>query len=132
VPVAVTGISSARFRGRVLIRLGEPIRVEGRPTRRNIERYSAIAWHAIRAMVEGDRDLPPPGRFTRWLTDVFNDWGEGGRAAAARIRGPRPEDVPVPPPAPSAVEASAPLVPAPAALQPSASPTVPAAPSDAR
>jgi 1-acyl-sn-glycerol-3-phosphate acyltransferase len=132
VPVAITGISSARFRARVRVRLGEAIRVEGRPTKRGIERYSAIAWHAIRTMVEGDRDLPPPGRFTRWLTDVFNDWGEGGRDAAALIRGPRPEDVPVPPPAPSAIEASAPVVPAPIALEPSASTTLPAAPSDAR
>jgi hypothetical protein len=44
-------------------------------------------------MVASDRDLAEPGRFGRWLTDVFNDWGPGGRAAAASIRGPRVEDV---------------------------------------
>ncbi len=97
VPVAITGISAAFFRGRIVVRIGEPIPVEGRPTRRNIERYSAIAWHAIREMVEGDRDLPAPGRFEGWLTDLFNDWGEGGRAAASRLRGPHPADVPIPP-----------------------------------
>lgn len=103
VPVAITGISAAYFRGRVRIRIGEPIPVEGRPSRHNIERYSAIAWHAIRAMVEGDRDLLPPSRFERWLTDLFNDWGEGGREAAARLRGPDPANVPILPPPPAVV-----------------------------
>jgi 1-acyl-sn-glycerol-3-phosphate acyltransferase len=98
VPVAITGISSAAFRGRVLIRIGERLESEGRPTRRNIDRHSALAWHAIRAMVDEDRDLPPPGRFERWLTDLFNDWGDGGREAASSIRGPDPADVPIPAP----------------------------------
>lgn len=97
VPVAITGISVARFRSRVLIRLGEPIRPDGRPTRGNVARHSAITWHALHAMVEGDPEPPTPGRFTRWLTDLFNDWGEGGRAAASRRRGPSPESVPIPP-----------------------------------
>ena len=98
VPVAITGISAAFFRGRVLVRIGEQIPVQGRPTRQNIERFSALTWHALRAMLEGDRDLPRPGRFEAWLTDLFNDWGDGGREAAARLRGPNPADVPVPPP----------------------------------
>jgi 1-acyl-sn-glycerol-3-phosphate acyltransferase len=98
VPVAITGISAAFFRGRVQIRIGERIEAEGRPTRRNIDRHSALAWHAIRAMVDGDRDLPAPGRFEGWLTDMFNDWGEGGRVAAAKLRGPDPADVPIPAP----------------------------------
>jgi 1-acyl-sn-glycerol-3-phosphate acyltransferase len=98
VPVAITGISSARFRGRVLVRIGEPIRPEGRPTRGNVARHSALVWHALRGMVDGDRDLPSPSRFERWLTDLFNDWGHGGREAAAARRGPDPRDVPIPPP----------------------------------
>ena len=100
VPVAITGISAAFFRGRITVRIGERIDVEGRPSKRNIDHYSAVAWHAIKAMLAGDRDLPQPGRFERWLTDLFNDWGEGGREAAGRIRGPEPADVPIPPPAP--------------------------------
>jgi 1-acyl-sn-glycerol-3-phosphate acyltransferase len=94
VPVAITGTSWARFRGQVLVRLGEPIPTGERPTRDVVARYSATAWHAIRAMVDGDRDFPPPGRIGRHLTDVFNDWGEGGREAASRIHGPDPADVP--------------------------------------
>jgi 1-acyl-sn-glycerol-3-phosphate acyltransferase len=94
IPVAITGTSWARFRGEVLLRLGEPIPTGERPTREVVARYSARAWHAIRAMVDGDRDFPPPGRIGRYLTDMFNDWGEGGREAASRIRGPDPADVP--------------------------------------
>jgi 1-acyl-sn-glycerol-3-phosphate acyltransferase len=94
VPVAITGTSWAHFRGQVLVRLGEPILTGERPTREVVTRYSAWAWHAIRAMVDGDRDRPPPGRIGRYLTDMFNDWGEGGRPAASLIRGPDPADVP--------------------------------------
>ena len=96
VPVAITGISAARFRGRVQIRVGEPIRPDGRATRRNVARYSALTWHALHAMVEGDVEPAVPGRVGRWLTDLFNDWGEGGRAVAASRRGPAPADVPIP------------------------------------
>lgn len=97
VPVAITGTSWARFRGRVQIRIGEPIQTGERPTRQAIANYTARVWHAIRAMVDGDRDLPPPSRFGRWVTDLFNDWGPGGRAAATQLHGPDPADVPVPP-----------------------------------
>jgi 1-acyl-sn-glycerol-3-phosphate acyltransferase len=96
VPVAITGISLARFRGRILVRIGEAIRPQGRPTRRNVARYSAITWHALRAMVDGDRDAPTAGRFARWLTDLFNDWGPGGREVATHRHGPDPADVPIP------------------------------------
>ena len=100
VPVAITGTSWARFRGRVLLRLGEPIPTGERPTREVVARYSARAWHAIRAMVDEDCDFDPPGPIGRWLTDVFNDWGEGGRPAASLVRGPDPADVPYGPASP--------------------------------
>jgi hypothetical protein len=48
-------------------------------------------------MVDEDRDLPVPGPFGRWLSDLFNDWGPGGRAGAAAIRGPDPATVPASP-----------------------------------
>jgi 1-acyl-sn-glycerol-3-phosphate acyltransferase len=96
IPVAITGTSWAHFRGRVLIRIGEPIATSGRPTRQAVARYTALTWHALRAMVDGDRDLPVPGRFERWFTDLFNDWGPGGRQAATERRGPEPADVPIP------------------------------------
>jgi hypothetical protein len=45
-------------------------------------------------MVADDRDLPRPGLIGRLFTDMFNDWGPGGRAAATLVRGPDPADVP--------------------------------------
>jgi 1-acyl-sn-glycerol-3-phosphate acyltransferase len=96
VPVAISGTSWVGFRRRLLVRVGEPIPTGPRPTRAVVAEYTALTWHAIRAMVAGDRDLAIPGPFGRWFTDVFNDWGEGGRAAASAIVGPRPEDVPLP------------------------------------
>lgn len=100
VPIAITGISWARFRSRVLVRIGEPIETGVRPTRQAIAHYTARTWHAVRAMVSGDLDRPAPGRFERWVTDLFNDWGPGGRAAATQKRGPEPADVPIRPLAP--------------------------------
>ena len=97
VPVAITGTSWVRWRGRIRLRIGEPITTGERPTRYAIAHYRAVVWHAIRAMVDGDRDQAPPSRLSRWLTDIFNDWGPGGRAAAVDVRGPDPADVPIPP-----------------------------------
>jgi len=97
VPVAITGTSWVRFRGRIQVRMGEPIETGERPTKQAIAHYRARIWHAIRAMVDGDRDRTPPGRFGRWLTDLFNDWGPGGRAEATHQHGPDPADVPIPP-----------------------------------
>ena len=96
VPVAITGTSWAHFRGRVLVRIGEPIPTGARPTRRAVARYTALTWHRLRAMVADDRDLPVPGPIERWFTDLINDWGPGGRAAASEVRGPDPADVPIP------------------------------------
>jgi 1-acyl-sn-glycerol-3-phosphate acyltransferase len=97
VPVAISGTSWVRFRGRIQLRIGDPITTGERPTRQAIAHYRAVVWHAIRAMVDGDRDQPPPSRFSRGLTDIFNDWGSGGRAAAEGLHGPDPADVPIPP-----------------------------------
>jgi 1-acyl-sn-glycerol-3-phosphate acyltransferase len=98
VPIAITGTSWARFRGKITIRIGDPIETGERPSRQNIAHYSARIWHNIRAMVAGDRDLiPPTSRIERRMTDMFNDWGPGGRDAASKLRGPDPADVPIPP-----------------------------------
>lgn len=98
VPIGITGTSWARFRSRVTVRVGEPIPTGERPTRQAIAHVTAKAWHAVKALVKDDRDREPPWRFERWLTDLVNDWGPGGRAAAGDVRGPDPADVPIPPP----------------------------------
>jgi len=96
VPVAITGTSWVGFRRTITVRIGEPIVTGPRPSHATVADYTAVTWHAIREMVSGDRDLPIPGRFGRWLTDVFNDWGPDGREAAALRVGPNPTDVPRP------------------------------------
>lgn len=96
VPVAITGTSWARFRGEILIRVGEPIETGPRPTRDVVAAYTARIWHAVKAMVADDRAAPSRNAVERWFTDWFNDWGPGGREAATQRRGPRPEDVPLP------------------------------------
>lgn len=92
VPVAITGTSWMGFRRLVRVRVGAPIPTGVRPTHEAIEVYTWRTWHALRAMVDDDRDPPVPGRFGRWLTDLFNDWGPGGRAAAGAVRGPNPDE----------------------------------------
>ena len=90
VPVAITGTSWARFRGRVQVRIGEPIPTGERPTRQALA--SLHGARLARDPGDGRWRLATCRRrraFGRWVTDLFNDWGPGGRAAAARA--PRPE-----------------------------------------
>ena len=93
VPVAITGTSLVGLRRTIAVRIGEPIATRARPTHAAVADYTALTWHAIRDMVAGDRDLPAPGPFGRWFSDVFNDWGPGGREAADARVGPKPDDV---------------------------------------
>jgi 1-acyl-sn-glycerol-3-phosphate acyltransferase len=99
VPIGITGTSWARFRSTVRVRVGKPIPTGERPTRQAIANLTARTWHAVKELVKDDRDRTPPWWLERWLTDLVNDWGPGGRAAAAQQRGPDPADVPIPPPA---------------------------------
>jgi 1-acyl-sn-glycerol-3-phosphate acyltransferase len=95
VPVALSGTSWLGFGRLVRVRIGRPIPTAGiRPTHEAIHEYTWRTWHALRAMVAEDRDLPVPGPFGRWLTDAFNDWGPGGRASKDGVVGPRPQDAP--------------------------------------
>ena len=98
VPIGITGTSWARFRSTVTVRVGEPIMTGQRPTRQAIANLTARTWHAVKGLVAEDRDRKPPWWFERWLTDLVNDWGPGGRKAATQLRGPHPADVPIPPP----------------------------------
>jgi hypothetical protein len=46
-----------------------------------VDALTARTADALRAMVADYPDPEPPGRFGRWLTEVFNDWPEGSRPA---------------------------------------------------
>lgn len=79
IPIAVNGTSWLGFRRRVRIRVGEAIAPSGRPTRENVDAMTARTADALRALIGEYPDSPPPGRFGRWLTELFNDWPEGAR-----------------------------------------------------
>jgi len=81
VPLAINGLTWYSVGSRVRIRIGEPIQASGRPTREAVEALTAETWTALVALVAGYPQPKPPGRFGRWLTEVFNDWPEGQRPA---------------------------------------------------
>jgi 1-acyl-sn-glycerol-3-phosphate acyltransferase len=97
VPVAIGGTSWLGFRRLVRVRVGVPIPTGDRPTHEAIEAYTWRTWHALRAMVDDDPELPVPGRFGRWFTEMFNDWGPTGRAGKSAVRGPEPAAAPLGP-----------------------------------
>jgi 1-acyl-sn-glycerol-3-phosphate acyltransferase len=94
VPIAINGTSWLRFGRVVRVRVGEPVPTTGRPTREAIAVATRRTTEALVSMLADARDLPAPGRFARWFTEVFNDWPEGSReqaeAAAAASLAERP------------------------------------------
>jgi 1-acyl-sn-glycerol-3-phosphate acyltransferase len=88
VPVAINGMGWLRFGGRVRLRVGEPIVVTGRPTRQAVAEATERLASALLALTADWPDSPPPGRFGRWLTEVFNDWPEGARPPLPPRTGP--------------------------------------------
>ncbi len=81
VPIAINGTSWLGFRRPIRIRVGQPMRGEGRANRAAVDALTARTEEALRAMVDDFPDPPEPGPFGRWLTEVFNDWPEGSRPA---------------------------------------------------
>ena len=94
IPLAINGTSWLGFRRRVRVRVGEPLRDGGRPTREAVAALTSRTEQALLTMTADFPDPSRPGRFGRWLTELFNDWPEGSRpelgggdgAAAARVR----------------------------------------------
>jgi 1-acyl-sn-glycerol-3-phosphate acyltransferase len=82
VPIAINGTSWLRFGGRLRVRVGEPIVVEGRPTREAIGDATTRLTASLVALVADAPEVPVPGRVGRWVTERFNDWPEGSREAA--------------------------------------------------
>jgi 1-acyl-sn-glycerol-3-phosphate acyltransferase len=81
IPLAINGTSWLGVGRRIRIRVGEPIVPEGRPTKEAVESLTRRTEEALRAMTADFADPSEPGRFGRWLTEVFNDWPEGARPA---------------------------------------------------
>jgi 1-acyl-sn-glycerol-3-phosphate acyltransferase len=79
IPLAINGTSWLGFRRRVRVRVGEPLGHGGRPTREGVAALTSRLEEALLAMTTDFADPSPPGRFGRWLTELFNDWPEGSR-----------------------------------------------------
>jgi 1-acyl-sn-glycerol-3-phosphate acyltransferase len=88
VPVAIIGTRWLRFGKRVTMRVGDALPTAGRrPDRETMAAVTAELTEAMEKLLEGVVGEPPPGRFGRWLTDVFNerpwlDEGESGKKEA--------------------------------------------------
>ena len=73
-PVAVIGTRWLRFGKRVTLRIGPPLPTRGRRAdRQTVAALTAELQSAMERLLEGVVGEPPPGRFGRWLTDVFNE-----------------------------------------------------------
>ncbi|HEY6057152.1 MAG TPA: lysophospholipid acyltransferase family protein [Candidatus Limnocylindrales bacterium] len=80
VPVAVNGTSWLGFGRRTRVRVGEPIATSGRrPIREAVDDLTIQLTDELRALVADFPDQLEPGRFGRWLTEVFNEWPGGRR-----------------------------------------------------
>jgi len=95
VPVAINGTSWLGFGRRVRVRIGRPIQPVGRPTRETVTDLTATIWRDLQEQVGGFPDQPPPGRFWRWLTEIFNEWPEGRRPGRPASEGDRRHERPV-------------------------------------
>jgi len=77
----------------------EPVPVSGRANREAVEAATRATWQALHGLVTDAPELPVPGRFGRWLTELFNEWPEGSREATlAATAGGRIPLAPVPDP----------------------------------
>jgi 1-acyl-sn-glycerol-3-phosphate acyltransferase len=79
VPIAINGTSWLGIGRRVRVRVAAPIPAEGRANREAVDALTARTADALRSLVSDFPDPAPPGRFGRWLTELFNEWPEGTR-----------------------------------------------------
>ncbi len=74
VPVAVNGTRWLRFGKRLRLRVGSTIPTDGlRADRATVAGITREVQAELEALVRDYPDEEPPGRFGRWLTDVFNE-----------------------------------------------------------
>ena len=81
VPMGFTGLGWVHLGRTVRVRIGDPIIPEGPATRGAVRYLTGRVASAMLDLVADGRDVPPPGPVGRWITELFNDWPEGGRPA---------------------------------------------------
>ncbi|HEX3428740.1 MAG TPA: lysophospholipid acyltransferase family protein [Candidatus Limnocylindrales bacterium] len=84
IPIAINGTSWLCLGRRVRIRIGEPLLPVGRPTRQAVDALTERCRASLEAMVRDEPEQVEPGPFGRRLTELFNEWPEGDRAAAEK------------------------------------------------
>ncbi|HEX2755111.1 MAG TPA: HAD-IA family hydrolase [Candidatus Limnocylindrales bacterium] len=82
VPIAIHGTSWLAFGRRARVVVGEPLAPAGRPNRENVDALTARCWAALHELVRDEPERARPGPIGRWVSEQFNDWPEGDRAAA--------------------------------------------------
>ena len=82
VPIAIHGTSWLGFGRRIRVVVGEPLAPIGRPNRENVDALIARCWTALHELVRDEPERARPGPIGRRVTEQFNDWPEGDRAAA--------------------------------------------------
>jgi 1-acyl-sn-glycerol-3-phosphate acyltransferase len=74
VPLSIDGTRWVRFRGTVRLIIGEPVDPATFGHGRAAAAAIGEAVHAaVKAGLAGVTDRPPPGRFSAWLSELFND-----------------------------------------------------------
>ena len=82
VPIAIHGTSWLGFGRRIRVTIGTPLESSGRPKREAVDELTARCRGALQELVRDEADRSRPGPIGRWVTERFNDWPEGSRAAA--------------------------------------------------
>jgi 1-acyl-sn-glycerol-3-phosphate acyltransferase len=82
IPIAIHGTSWLAFGRLIRVTIGEPLTVEGRPTREAVDELTDRCWAALHELVKDEPGQPRPGRIGQWLSERFNEWPEGSREAA--------------------------------------------------
>jgi hypothetical protein len=93
VPIAIHGTSWLGFGRRIRVVIGEPLPPVGRPNREQVDALTARCWAALHELVRDEPDRRRPGPIGRWITEQFNDWPEGDRAAAEAAARAAPSNV---------------------------------------
>ncbi len=80
VPVAINGRSWLGLGRRIRVRIGPAIDAGGRrPNREDVAAVTEALHAALLDLVSDAPEPRPPGRFGRWLSELFNEWPEGRR-----------------------------------------------------
>lgn len=82
VPLAIHGTSWLGFGRRIRVTVGESLEAAGRPSREAVDELTERCRTALLDLVRDEPERTRPGRVGRWLTEAFNEWPEGSRAAA--------------------------------------------------